>query len=68
MCMSSPRAPSPPPALPEAPTPPDPNASQASADGRRKRGQGTASTILTSPRGVTESATSTGTVKTLLGS
>lgn len=67
MCMSSPRAPSPPPKLPEAPTPPDASASQASQTDRR-RGQGVASTILTGPRGVTESASSSGAGKTLLGS
>ena len=70
MCVgSTPKAPSPPPRAPEAPKLPEPStASQVAADKRRRAaagGQGSTSTILTSPRGVqTSGATAT---KTLLG-
>lgn len=70
MC-SRPKAPKPPPVLPEAPTLPDPSSESGGGNRDRKRraaamGQGAGSTILTSSRGVTNSATTAG--KTLLGS
>ena len=61
MCTSSPDAPAPPPVLPEAPTAPK---SAMRGRGRNKRRQA-ASTLLTSPRGVTEAAPTD--QKTLLG-
>ena len=71
MCLGSrPRAPIPPPALPEAPRTPDPSVGPgaSSLDRRRRRiagGGSSLSNILTSPRGVTESAATAS--KTLLG-
>jgi hypothetical protein len=70
MCGGSPSAPTPPPAVPEAPTAPDTSASGEGQADRDKRRRAAASgqdggTILTSSRGVTDSgATAT---KTLLG-
>lgn len=63
MC-SSPKAPTPPPRLPEAPTPPSAGASGAAANNRKKRTQ-SSSTILTGPQGVTDQANTA--QKTLLG-
>lgn len=67
MCLSSgPRAPTLPPVAAEAPRLPDVNASLASrVAARRRTAGGVGGTILTGPRGVTESAT-LGT-QTLLG-
>ena len=68
MCIGgSPSAPEAPPRLPEAPVTPSPSIlSGEGADQRRKRAAaGVSGTILTGPRGVTESA-KTG-AKTLLG-
>lgn len=68
MCLSSaPAAPTPPPALPEAPRTPDVTASVGgSADARRRAAAaGASSTILTGTRGVSAQA-QTG-AKTLLG-
>ena len=72
MCLGSqPNAPTPPPALPEAPRTPDPTGSGADVSDldRRRRasasGAGARSTILTSPRGVTDSGSTA--TKTLLG-
>lgn len=68
MC-SSPKAPVPPPRLPEAPTPPATgSAAGGAADIRRRRraaGESTKGTILTGPRGTTDGAATT--QKTLLG-
>ena len=70
MCLgSSPSAPPPPAALPEAPRTPDPTGAGAGVSGtdrrRRAAATGGSSTILTGSRGVTDSgATQT---KTLLG-
>lgn len=69
MCTGSPNAPAPPPMLPEAPSAPDSGRSGAgaAADKRRKRaaaGEGR-STILTGPRGVTDTGNTA--AKTLLG-
>jgi len=71
MCGGSPRAPAPPPAVPEAPRAPDTGSSQAAgAQDKRRRAAASGqadgrSTILTSARGV-QAAGSTAT-KTLLG-
>ncbi len=66
MCMgSTPEAPTPAAALPEAPVLPDADASLAGTAESRRRTQAT-STILTSARGL--GTTSTGAGKTLLGS
>lgn len=69
MCGGSPRAPTPPPAVPEAPRAPAVSSAEGTGDRDRRRraaaaGQGQ-STILTGPRGVQDGgATAT---KTLLG-
>ena len=70
MCIgSSPKAPTPPPAIPEAPRAPDVGASEsAAARDKRRRAASTGegrSTILTSSRGVQEGAATM--TKTLLG-
>ncbi len=66
MCGGSPSAPLPPPAVPEAPRAPDIDASQSAASRTRRRtGAQGRSTILTSSRGVPESAQTA--TKTLLG-
>tara|TARA_R110000737_G_scaffold73589_2_gene102360 strand:- start:1084 stop:1296 length:213 start_codon:yes stop_codon:yes gene_type:complete len=69
MCGGSPRAPAPPPAVPEAPRAPDTGSSQAGQDSdKRRRAAATGdgrSTILTSSRGVSDSAATA--TKTLLG-
>lgn len=69
MCVGSPKAPEPPPRLPEAPTPPPARegAATAAEDIRRRRAAGGTgrSTILTGPSGVTESGATS--QKTLLG-
>lgn len=69
MCVGGPRAPSPPPRLPEAPRLADQSGAQmGDADARRRRraaGESTQGTILTGSRGVDQPAT--GTQKTLLG-
>lgn len=74
MCMSSPKmpAPPPPPAPPPEPAKPvDPAVKQARSDEqkRARQRQGTAGTILTGPRGLTDEANTTGGYggKTLLG-
>ena len=69
MCGSSPKAPTPPAAVPEAPQAPD-VAGSLSAGGRDRRRRATAtgegrSTILTSSRGVSDGAATA--TKTLLG-
>ena len=71
MCGGSPRAPAPPPAVPEAPRAPDVGSSETASDRDRRRrasaaGQtGGRSTILTSSRGVQDGAATA--TKTLLG-
>lgn len=69
MCTSRPKAPKPPPRLPEAPMLPQTGPTEgASGDDRRRRiaaGQGAAGTILTSSRGLTSPAQTQR--KTLLG-
>lgn len=70
MCGGSPSAPTPPPAVPEAPVAPDTTASGETAADRDRRRRAAASgqdgsTILTSSRGVTEGGTTA--TKTLLG-
>ena len=71
MCGGSPRAPLPPPAVPEAPRAPDVGSSDSpGAQDRRRRAaasgeSGRRSTILTSSRGVQDGATTA--TKTLLG-
>lgn len=71
MCFgSTPSAPTPAAALPEAPRTPDPSATGSTADADKRRraaatGEGRASTILTGPRGVQNGAATT--TKTLLG-
>lgn len=65
MCTSTPKAPTPPPMLPEAPVAPTTTSQQGDTDQRRRR-SGVNSTILTGPRGVQDSGNvSAG--KTLLG-
>lgn len=68
MCMSTPSAPTPPPALPEAPVAPKTEARRGAPDDQRRRaaaGQAGTSTILTSSRGITNGAQTA--TKTLLG-
>lgn len=69
MCGGSPRAPTPPAAVPEAPRTPDVASSESAMDRDRRRraaatGEGR-STILTSSRGTTETGATAN--KTLLG-
>jgi len=72
MCLSStPKAPTPPPALPEAPVAPDVASSMSNMDADKRRranaaGGNTTSTLLTGSRGLTGGANVS--TKTLLGS
>lgn len=66
MCVSSPKAPTPPPALPEAPTTPDTTTGETTGDRDKRRRRASTSTILTSTRGVQNGAATA--QKTLLGS
>ena len=70
MCVSSPSAPAPPAAVPEAPVTPSPDTGASTADRDKRRraaaaGGADRSTILTSARGVTDGAATA--QKTLLG-
>ena len=71
MCMSTPKAPTPPPAMAEAPRAPDTSGQGGTPDDRDRRrrataaGTATGGTILTGPRGTTGQAATT--QKTLLG-
>ena len=68
MCGGTPSAPTPPPALPEAPTLPEARGEDAGASDKRRRraaaGQGQ-STILTGPQGIQNGAATA--QKSLLG-
>lgn len=69
MCGGSPSAPTPPPAIPEAPRAPAPTSGEATGDRDKRRRAAAAGqadgTILTGPRGVQDAVTTT--TKTLLG-